>query len=443
MDPSDRSEGMADLLIEDGRIRMVKNRGYRIRGKYSPPEIRPYIKAGGEELKEYCADRVIDASGCIVAPGLMDAHVHFRDPGFTWKEDLITGSKAAAKGGFCCVVNMANTNPVIDEPSALRAVLERSREAGVRILQASSVTKGLKGRELVDMEEMASSGAACFSDDGIPVLDERLLREAMERAKKLSLPVSLHEEHPMFIKGAGVHHGEISKLLGYGGAYAEAEEIMVARDCVLALHTGAKVCIQHISSGKSVEIVRMAKQWGADVHAEATPHHFSLTEQDVLKYGTNAKMNPPLRTRFDQRAVIEGLRDGTIDMIVTDHAPHSASEKAQPMEKAPSGIIGLETSLSLGLKNLVLPGHISLMRLIELMSTSPAAFYGVHKSRIREGEPADLVIFSDHEKWTADHFVSKSSNSPFLGWELPGVVRQTICGGRIIYEHESGTADRL
>lgn len=377
--------------------------------------------------------KIIDATGLVVAPGLVDTHVHFRDPGFTYKEDIITGSKAAAKGGFTMVICMANTKPAVDNVETLKYIQEKGQTTGIHVLQTATITKGLKGEEVVDMEELAKEGAAGFTDDGIPIMDEKLLLEAMERAKELDLPVSLHEEDPLFIENAGVNEGEVSKKLNYKGASHTAEDVMVARDVMLALHTGASVCIQHISSGNSVELVRLAKKMGADVHAEATPHHFTLTEDAVLKYGTMARMNPPLRTEKDKEKIIEGIKDGTIDMIVTDHAPHSDEEKAKPLEKAPSGIIGLETSLGLGIKSLVQPGHISLMKLMELMSKNPAEFYRLTPASITEGAVADIVIFGENELWKADKFESKAKNTPFIGWELPGKVHYTICDGNIVY----------
>lgn len=377
--------------------------------------------------------KIIDATGLVVAPGLVDTHVHFRDPGFTYKEDIITGSKAAAKGGFTMVICMANTKPAVDNVETLKYIQEKGQTTGIHVLQTATITKGLKGEEVVDMEELAKEGAAGFTDDGIPIMDEKLLLEAMERAKELDLPVSLHEEDPLFIENAGVNEGEVSKKLNYKGASHTAEDVMVARDVMLALHTGASVCIQHISSGNSVELVRLAKKMGADVHAEATPHHFTLTENAVLKYGTMARMNPPLRTEKDKEKIIEGIKDGTIDMIVTDHAPHSDEEKAKPLEKAPSGIIGLETSLGLGIKSLVQPGHISLMKLMELMSKNPAEFYRLTPASITEGAVADIVIFGENELWKADKFESKAKNTPFIGWELPGKVHYTICDGNIVY----------
>ena len=409
VDPVTNTDEVMDVLIEDRKI----------------------IKTG-KELNAENAE-IIDATGLVVAPGLVDAHVHFRDPGFTYKEDIESGAKAAAKGGVTTVILMANTKPVVDNPDTRRYVQEKGEKTGIHVLQTSTVTKGLKGKELVDMDEMASLGAAGFTDDGIPILDENILHEALIKAKELDLPVSLHEEDPYFIKQPGVNMGEVSEKLGYGGASRTAEDIMTARDCIMALDTGASVCIQHISSKNSVELVRTAKKLGADVHAEATPHHFTLTEEAVIKYGTNARMNPPVRTEDDRQAIIGGIKDGTIDMIVTDHAPHSDEEKARPMESAPSGITGIETSLALGIKMLVKTGEISLMKLIELMSTNPAKFYRMIPGSIEEGNVADLIIFGEDENWVADHFESKASNTPFKGWTLPGRIHYTICDGKIIY----------
>ena len=414
VDPVRQFDDIADILIEGKNI----------------------VKVGKNlKLDENDSNlRVIDASGLVAAPGLVDAHVHFRDPGFTYKEDIETGAKAAAKGGFTMVVCMANTKPTVDNLETLKYIQDKAAKTGIHILQASTITKSLQGKELVDMDAMANAGACGFTDDGIPILNEKILVEAMKKARELDLPVSLHEEDPAFIIRPGVNQGTVSEKLGYGGASRTAEDVMVARDVILALHTGASVCIQHISSGNSVELVRTAKKLGADVHAEATPHHFTLTEDAVLEYGALARMNPPLRTEKDRQEIIEGIKDGTIDMIVTDHAPHSMEEKAKPLADAPSGITGLETSLSLGIKSLVQPGHISLMKLMELMSKNPAEFYRMEPASITEGAVADLVIFGENELWTVDKFASKASNSPFKGWELPGKVHFTICDGNIVYE---------
>ena len=380
-------------------------------------------------------DRVIDAKGCLVMPGLIDLHVHFRDPGQTQKEDITTGSRAAARGGVTTVVAMPNTTPVIDNPDRVNYVHNKAEQlSGIHVLQAAAISKGLKGQEMVDMDALAKAGAAGFTDDGIPIMDEKLLLAAMEKARDLDMPISLHEEDPLFVKQAGVNQGRISEQLNYGGASRTAEDVMVARDCMLALHTGAPVCIQHISSANSVALVRMAKKMGADIHAEATPHHFTLTEDAVLKYGTLARMNPPVRTENDRLKIIEGLQDGTIDLIVTDHAPHSTEEKEKPLAEAPSGITGLETSLGLGLLSLVEPGHLTLMQLMACMSKNPAEFYRMIPGSVSQDAPADLVIFGEKERWTVDHFASKASNSPFKGWELPGKIHYTICAGKIVYQ---------
>ena len=381
--------------------------------------------------------QVIDAAGLIVAPGLVDAHVHFRDPGFTYKEDIETGAAAAAKGGFTTVICMANTKPVVDNIETLKYIQEKGEKTPIHVLQTATVTKGMAGKELTDMEALEEAGAAGFTDDGLPIMDEEVLYNALLKAKELDLPVSLHEEDPHFIKQPGVNMGRVSEELGYGGASATAEAVMVARDCVLAGATGASLCIQHISAKESVGLVRLAKENGADVHAEATPHHFTLTEEAVLKYGTYARMNPPLRTEEDRLAIIEGIKDGTIDMIVTDHAPHGREEKARPMAEAPSGITGLETSLALGIKSLVQPGHITLMKLMELMSKNPSEFYRMVPGSVEEGASADLVIFGENEEWTVkeEEYASKAVNSPFTGWTLPGKIHYTICNGKVVYQH--------
>ena len=387
----------------------------------------------GTNLQAEHAD-VIDAAGLVVAPGLVDTHVHFRDPGFTQKEDIFTGAAAAAHGGFTTVVCMANTKPVVDNVETLLQNQKKGEQTGIHVLQAAAITHDLKGSRMTDMDALAAAGAAGFTDDGIPIMDEKLLVDAMMKARDLDLPISLHEEDPLFIAQPGVHQGEISRQLNYGGASRTAEDVMVARDCMLALHTKASVCIQHISSKNSVELVRLAKKLGADIHAEATPHHFTLTDEAVLKYGTLARMNPPLRTEEDRLAIIEGLKDGTIDMIVTDHAPHTTEEKAQELAKAPSGITGLETSLGLGLLSLVEPGHLTLLQLMACMSKNPAEFYRMVPGSVTEGAPADLVIFGEKERWTVDRYASKATNSPFTGWELPGRVHYTICAGKIVYK---------
>lgn len=412
IDPARGVDDVLDLVLDGGKIAKI--------GKYQRSE-------------DY--ERIIEAKGCVVAPGLVDVHVHFRDPGLTYKEDIETGAASAAAGGFTSVVCMANTKPPVDNVETLGYVLDRGAKCAINVLTCATISRGMQGRELVDMEELAACGAAGFTDDGIPLMDEGLVKSAMERAAKLGLPLSFHEEDRAFIESPGVNQGAVSRALGLGGVPALAEDVLVARDCMLALHTGARVNIQHISSANSVQLVRLAKEMGAHMTAEATPHHFSLTEDAVLEKGTMAKMNPPLRTQADRYAIIEGLKDGAIDIIATDHAPHAAEEKAKPFAEAPSGIIGLETALALGITNLVRKGHLTVMQLMEKMSLNPARLYGLDKGTIAEGADADLVIFNEGERWeVGPEFVSKAANSPFVGEELYGKVKYTICAGRVAYE---------
>lgn len=410
IDPASQTAQKADLRIEDGFISRI-----------------------AAEITPDASEEVIDASGLVAAPGLIDTHVHFRDPGFTYKENLHTGALASAKGGFTSVICMANTSPVVDNVQTLLDIGRRAKEEKIRIYQAASVSRSLKGEELTDMEELADSGACGFTDDGIPIRSAAFLYEAMEKAASLDLPISLHEEDPSFIKNNGINHGPVSDKLGIYGSPSIAEESLVARDCLLALRSGAHVVIQHISSGRSVELVRMFRSMGARLHAEATPHHFTLTEDAVLEYGTLAKMNPPLRTEEDRQAIIAGLADGTIDIIATDHAPHSREEKERSITAAPSGIIGLETSLALGITTLVRPGHLSLMQLLEKMTVNPARLYHLPSGELKEGRAADIVLFDPEERWTPTEYASLSANSPFTGRELFGKVKFTICRGEIIY----------
>ncbi|WMJ77976.1 MULTISPECIES: dihydroorotase [unclassified Sedimentibacter] len=410
IDPESRRDEVADILIEDKIIKKID-----------------------KNINEEGIDCIIDAEGMVVSPGLIDVHVHFRDPGLTYKEDITTGSRAAAKGGFTTVVCMANTKPAIDNIDTMEYVLKKAEESPINVLQTAAITKGLKGVELTDMSTLSRSGAAGFTDDGFPLMNSEIVLKAMEAAKKLNVPVSFHEEDPNLVINAGINEGKISKALNIKGASHLAEDVMIARDCLLALKTKAKVNIQHVSSGEAVDIIRYAKSKGADIYAEACPHHFVLTEEDVLKYGTNAKMNPPLRTETDKSALIEGLKDGTINIIATDHAPHSFDEKQAEFTSAPSGIIGLETALALGITYLVRNNKLTLMELLEKMTVNPANLYNLTSGRIKEGLAADLLIFDFNEKWVADNFYSKSKNSPFIGWELYGKVKYTICAGETVY----------
>lgn len=420
IDPAKGMDDVMDIVIDGGKIKAMGH--YPDNGEY---------------------ETVIDASGLTVGPGLIDVHVHFRDPGLTYKEDIGTGAAAAKKGGFTTVVTMANTKPPVDSEETVRYVLEEGKKTGIHVLPAACVSVGMKGQELTDMDALKAAGAVGFTDDGIPLMDQKLVRQAMRKAKELDVPLSFHEEDPAFISENGIHAGEAAKVLGIQGSPALAEDALVARDCMLALHTGASVNIQHISSVNSVRMVKLAKELGADVTAEVTPHHFTLTESAVLEHGAMAKMNPPLRTEKDRLGIIEGIKDGSIDMIATDHAPHSAEEKAvEPVWKAPSGIIGLETALALAVTNLVRPGHLTMVQLMEKMSLNPAKLYRFDKGSVAEGADADLVIFDENEKWavTEDDIASKSHNTPFIGAELYGRVKYTICGGRIVYEDKKTQA---
>lgn len=427
-DPEGGQIYSADLLIEKGRISKIipKQDGFS-----EDKELRE--KGGREQTETPDGAKVLNAAGLIIAPGLADTHVHFRDPGFTYKEDMETGAAAAKKGGFTQIVLMANTKPSVDNEQTLSYVLDKGRSTGIHIHSCVNVSKQMKGKELVDMELLAERGAAGFTDDGIPLVDEKLVREAMERAGRLGKPISFHEENPELITNNGIHAGEASRHYGIGGSPREAEISLVERDLKLAEGTGAEIVIQHISAKETVELVRQAKKKGIHAHGEATPHHFTLTQQAVIEKGTLAKMNPPLREEADRLAIIQGLAEGTIDLIATDHAPHSTEEKKRPITEAPSGIIGLETALSLGIRELVDKGYLTLPQLIYRMSTAPCRLYGLDGGVLKEGAAADLVLFDPGERWSVKEFASKSSNSPFTGEEMPGVVYYTICGGEIVY----------
>ena len=414
IDPKTGLDQITNLLIENGKI----------------------VRMGNDiNADNYTDAQIIDAAGLVIAPGLIDVHVHFRDPGLTYKEDIHTGAQAAAKGGFTTVICMGNTKPPIDNVETLEYVIAEGKKTPINVLSAANISVGMKGETLTDMETLKAHGAVGFTDDGIPLKDTKLVKKAMEEAVRLNVPLSFHEEDPDLIDAAGVNQGIISETLGYGGAPAVSEDVMVARDCMLALHTGAVIDIQHISSAHSVRMVELIKQLGAHVFAEVTPHHFSLDETAVLKHGTLAKMNPPLRTIEDKQEILRGLKEGVIDIIATDHAPHSTEEKNKPLAQAPSGITGLETSLALGITNLVKSGVLSMVQLIEKMTLNPALLYHLEETKgwIGEGADADLVLFNPDESWTVTEFASKAVNTPFIGETLYGKVKYTICGGTIAY----------
>ena len=402
IDPKSGREGNYDILIDGDKIVKIAEK----------------IEPRGKVTR-------INAEGLLVAPGLVDVHVHFRDPGFTAKEDINTGAAAAAKGGVTTVVLMANTKPAVDSEETLHYILDKGAKTGIHVTTCANVTMGMQGKQLTDMKKLAVAGAVGFTDDGVPLLDAELVRRAMEISAELDMPISFHEEDPKYIENNGVNRGKASEYYGIGGSAREAEIALVERDLKLAEETGACIDIQHISSKEAVELVRQAKKRYSNIH---------LTEDAVIKYGTLAKMNPPLREEADRQAVIRGLVDGTIDMIATDHAPHTAEEKAKPITEAPSGITGLETSLALGITELVDRGYLTMKQLLRLMSTNPAAMYHLDAGYLAEDGPADVILIDTAAEFTPEKYASKATNTPFTGWNLKGEVRKTICGGRIVYE---------
>lgn len=406
-----------DILIESDRIEKIAESGT--------------IKS--EDAKLY------DFDGRIASPGFIDTHSHFREPGFEYKEDIITGAKAAARGGYTSCILMANTKPVVDNEKVLSYVINRGKEACISIYSAANITRGMLGKELSDFQELKKAGAKVLTDDGKPITDENLMRSAMEKSVKEGMILSMHEEDPAYIKEQGINEGKTAKSLGLIGASSEAEYLMVARDIRLAEKTGATIVIQHVSAKESVDMVREAKRRGLKVYAEATPHHFSMNEADLIGLNglgkmTLAKVNPPIRTEEDRMAIINGLKDGTIDVIATDHAPHSISDKDRPFTLAPSGMIGLETAFSLAVTNLVTPGYLSLRELIIKLVYNPYEIYGVGSCKIEEGGVSDITVFDENESVTYTNFLSKSQNSPFDGKTLRGKILMTVAKGKIAYE---------
>ena len=411
LDPANGVDAVEDLLIQDGKISRL-----------------------GPGLKAPDGTPTIDAADKVVCPGFIDIHVHLREPGYEYKETVATGTKAAAAGGFTAVACMANTNPVNDNRSVTDYVLAKARSEGfVRVYPIGAVTRGVEGKELAELAELAEAGCVAYSDDGHPIMNSALLRRAMEYTLPFGLPIISHAEDAHLVQGGVMNEGVVSTELGLGGRPATAEEVMVARDCCLAELTGAHVHVAHISTAGAVRLVKEAKARGIRVTAEVTPHHLLLTEEAVRGYDPNTKMNPPLRTKRDQEALLEALADGTIDCIATDHAPHALSEKEGDFDGAAAGIVGLETAASVLLDRLVRPGLLDLKTLIARLTAGPARVLNLPGGSLAPGMEADVTILDLERELTIDPsgFHSKSRNTPFGGWRVTGMPWMTLIGGRV------------
>ena len=384
------------------------------------------------------ADEIIDCTNLNIIPGMIDMHCHLREPGFEYKETIETGAKSAVCGGFTTICPMPNTKPTPDSAIVLQKIIEEGKRVNLcNILPFASVSKGEKGEELVDFKELKEAGAIGFSDDGMPVVNSRMMREAMIKANSLGSFVSSHCEEKSVSSGA-INAGKVADSIGVEGVLPEAEEIMAAREIVISETNNVRGHICHISTKTSKNMIRDAKKRGVKITCETCPHYFTFTVDEVLNSGANAKMNPPLREEKDRQAIIEGLKEGTIDAIITDHAPHSEEEKNRDLSKAPNGIIGFETALSAEIMNLVDTGDLSYLDLVRVTSYNPAKLLKIDRGTIEEGKIADITIFDPNERYTytKDMIVSKSKNSPFIGKELKGNVKYTIVGGRIVFPFE-------
>ena len=413
IDYASRCNQKMDILVKDRKIAKIAN-----------------------QINEV-ADNTIDCTGLMVMPGMIDMHCHLRQPGFEYKETIETGSKSAVKGGFTTICPMPNTKPTPDSAIILKEIIEEAKRVNLcNVLPYSSVSKGEKGEELVNFEEMREAGAIAFSDDGMPVVNAKMMREAMIKADKEGTFVASHCEEKSVASGA-INEGEVAKKLEVEGVLPEAEEIMAAREIVISETNKVRGHICHISTKTSVAMIRDAKKRGVPITCETCPHYYSFTVKEVLESGTNAKMNPPLREEKDRQAIIKGLQDGTIDAIITDHAPHSEEEKQKPLSQAPNGIIGFETALSASITNLIEPKHLSYLDLVRLTSYVPAKLLKLEtKGQLKEGYDADITIFDPNLEYVyeKESIVSKSKNTPFIGKKLKGKVMYTIVGGRIVYE---------
>ncbi|CAN5288775.1 MAG: dihydroorotase [Gemmatimonadetes bacterium] len=417
IDPTQRVDARVDLLLVDGRVAEM-----------------------GQDLAAPDEAEMLDVSGCVVAPGLIDVHVHLREPGFEHKETIASGARAAAAGGFTAVVAMPNTDPPIDNPAAVGFVRAAGERAGfARVYPAGTITVGQAGERISEIGELVGAGAVTVTDDGRPVVNAGLMRSALEYCQTFDLPVSVHAEDLHLSRGGSMNEGVVSTRLGLTGIPNAAEDTMIARDLLLAELTGGRLHIQHVSTRRGVEMIRAAKERGVRVTAEATPHHLALTDVAVESYRTDAKMNPPLRGEADRDAVREGVRDGTLDVIATDHAPHHYDEKEQAFEDAPFGIVGLETALGVVLSELVHTGMLDLPTLVQRMSCGPARALGLPGGTLAPGAPADVTVFDPEQTWKVDptRFTSLSRNTPFRGRRLRGRALRTIVGGRTVWQREA------
>ena len=415
INPSENLDKVMDIFVEDG-----------------------IIKEKAESIEKQ-ADTVIDAAGCYVMPGLIDLHVHFRDPGLTYKEDIETGSKAAAKGGFTTVCCMPNTKPVVDNVETVKYIIEKGEKTGLtNVLPVGAVTKNMAGVEITDVEELKKAGICAISEDGKSVMNSGVYRKAMKNAAKANVPVLAHCEDINLVEGGVINLGDKSSELGVKGISNAVEDVIAMRDIMLAKETGATLHLCHCSTKDSVEMVKRAKEEGIKVTAEVCPHHFSMCSDDITSNDGNFKMNPPLRAREDMEALIKGLQDDIMDVISTDHAPHSAEEKAKDLEHAPFGIVGLETSVALTVTNLVKKGYLTPMQMAAKMSYNPAKVLGIPKGTLDEGKIADITIIDPDKEYTIDvnTFESKGKNTPFDGYKVSGEVEYTILNGKVVYSNK-------
>ena len=417
LNPSDQTDKVGDILVEDGVIKEIKE---KIECKETP-------------------EKIIDAKGCYVMPGLIDLHVHLRDPGLTYKEDVVTGAKAGAKGGFTTILAMPNTKPVIDCADRVNYVHNKAKElAPIHVLQIGAVTKQQKGEELADIEDMIKAGIPAISADGKSVMNTKIYKEAMQIAADHDIPVFAHCEDQNMVNGGCVNEDEKSKELGLPGISNAVEDIIVARDIMLAKETGARLHLCHCSTKDSVRMIELAKEENLPVTGEVCPHHFILTSDDIVADDANYKMNPPLRTKEDRDALVKGLKDGVFDVISTDHAPHSREEKQRSMTEAPFGIVGLETAVALTMTELVHKGVLTPLQMAEKMSYNPAKIIHSEGGRLEVGRPADITIIDPEKEYVIDSktFESKGKNTPFNGKKVKGMVKATICDGEIAYIEE-------